>query len=84
MFSQVTAMNAHIKPIDIMSLWDIPRIDISERDSYFSSLCILVDYCYQMDTDGDTHTCIQAHRFGSTQHKHAVGRHTQLCMSSDQ
>ena len=83
-FCQVTAVNAHVKPIDIVSLWDILRIDISEQNSYFSSLCILVDYCYRMDTGGDTHTCIHAYRFGSAQHNHAVGRHTQLRMSSDQ
>lgn len=58
-------MNAHIKQIHIMSLEDILRADISEQCFYFYNLCILMDYHYQMDTDGDTvqtpayGTCIQ-------------------------
>lgn len=46
-----TAMNAHIKPTNIMSLWNLLRIDISEQHSYFFSLCVLVGYYYQMATD---------------------------------
>ena len=36
-----------------MSLEDILRVDISEQRFFFCNLFILVDYCYQMDTDGD-------------------------------
>jgi len=70
-------MNAHIKQIDIMFPWDIVRIDISDQHGCFSSVCVLVDYCYQMNTDGDTNCGKHAYAVGSAQQSNAAGSFTQ-------